>query len=166
VSNASPSPEGRDSFAPEGSNIQDYTLLGTNTDALFTHTLPYHPFDVCFALAAKLNFKLVQEQQLLLNKADPWCTEASSKSDIKKPRNPPGGAADWEVLHSRPKLPSSQLPTVHQSPRHAGFQLKPPASERIPVRDTVLQSPSQSQMEQSPSISGRESSYHLHWIIS
>lgn len=78
--------------------------------------------------------------------------EDNSKSDIKKTHNPLGGTADWEVLHSRSKLPVFQLCTTCQSPWHIGFQLKPPVSKQIPVRDTVLESLSQPHKEQCPII--------------
>lgn len=150
MSNVSLFPEGRNSLPPESSDIQNYVLLRTNSDALFMCTLPYHSFDVSFA--AKLNFKFVSAQQLLLKEVDPWCMEDNSKSDVKKTHNPLGGTADWEVLHSRSKLPMFQLSMTCQSPWHIGFQLKPPVSKQIFVRDTVLESLSQPHKELCPII--------------
>lgn len=120
-------------------------------------TLPYGSFHISFA--ANPNFQLVSAQQLLLQ-VDPW------KTTVNLTLKPP--TTHWEVVQPGKCCTDTNYPCFisswHQCPWHIGFQLKPPLSEQIPARETVLEPLSQPQ-KQCPAIQNRESIFHFQRII-
>lgn len=54
---------------------------------------------------------------------------------------------------------------LKQTAWHLSFQLNPPVSKQVPVRDTVHEPPCRLQKERCPLSKAERASYHFHWII-